>query len=454
MREQRSHGRPAVRAERSGPRMWVWPAASGAVAGALGALLTRVDPLDGTAVGRAVWPGDVDAASTLVQTVATAALTTLTMTFSVTVVALQLASQQFSPRLLRDFLRDRTIKTVLAVLVAAICLPVAVLRGLHADAPPPAGALAVVLLLGAATVVSVVAFIHRITGMLRVDTMMTRAHRETQRAIDLFYPAADDPRPLDPVEADLRRPGTVLPAGTGGFVRAVDVAGLVAAARDADVVVQVQVRPGDHVATGTPLAVVRAGDPPAALPGGVPADLAAAVRRTIDTGHERTIEQDAGFGFRQLADIAVKALSPGINDPVTAAHAVGHMADLLVVLTGRRLGPTLHVDAEGTGRAVVPDRDLRYYLDLACGQVRRYGRREPTVLVALLRLCRDVAVHVAPAHADEVRRQVRLVLEEMAPDLVAEDADSVRGMAARVEQALAGDVLGAYADRSGETRSI
>jgi uncharacterized membrane protein len=435
--------------------MWVYPAASGVLACVAGLVLSSVDPIDGTALGRAIWPGDVDAAGTLLQTVATAALTTLTMTFSVTVVALQLASQQFSPRLLRDFMRDRTIKTVLAVFVAAIIFPVTVLRRLDAEAPPPASALAVVLLLAGATVVAVVAFIHHITGMLRVDTMMTRAHHETRRAIALFYPAADDPRPRDPGDAELRRPGWLLTATTGGFLRSVDVAGLVAAARDADVVVQVQARPGDHVATGTPVAIVRrATDPPTALDGPVPDGLAAAIRATLDVGHERTIEQDAGFGFRQLVDIAVKALSPGINDPVTAAHAVGHLADLIVALTGRRLGPTLHLDAEGVGRAVVPDRDLRYYLDLACGQIRRYGRREPTVLIALLRLCRDVAVHCAPEDADEVRRQVRLVLDEMADDLVPEDAESVRSMAGRVEQALAGDVLGAYADRSGETRSI
>ena len=97
----------------------------------------------------------------------------------------------------------------------------------------------------------------------------------------------------------------------------------------------------------------------------------------VELGYERTVEQDAAFGFRQLEDIAVKALSPGINDPVTAAHAIGYMADFLVQVLGCRLGPTVHEDSDGVDRAIVPDRDIAYYIDLCCGQVRRYGRQEP-----------------------------------------------------------------------------
>ena len=123
-------------------------------------------------------------------------------------------------------------------------------------------------------------------------------------------------------------------------------------------------------------------------------------------------------------------------------------------LTHCRLGPTLHVADAGTGRAVVPDRDFRYYLDLACGQVRRYGRREPTVLIALLQVCRDVAVHADTAeHGPELRRQVDLVLEEMFEELISDDREAVLDMARRVELALDGQVVEAYANRSGETRS-
>lgn len=140
---------------------------------------------------------------------------------------------------------------------------------------------------------------------------------------------------------------------------------------------------------------------------------------------------------------------------MTAIHAVGHMGDLLVRLTGRRLGPLAHEVGDGTVRVVTVDRDLRDYLDLACGQIRRYGAREPTVLIGLLRMLRDAATSARDDHQrHEIRRQVRLVVGVLPPDdVLAEDAEGVHDMAERVEQALQGDLARAYLDRSGETRS-
>ncbi len=131
------------------------------------------------------------------------------------------------------------------------------------------------------------------------------------------------------------------------------------------------------------------------------------------------------------------------------------MADLLVKLTGRRLGPTPHQDSQGLGRVVVPDRDLAYYLELACGQIRRYGRHEPTVLTALLRMLRDVAV---ATRDDDQRAQVAdqtdLIVAELSSSLLKYDVDQGEDMAQRVRQALNSETRLAYWDRSGETRSI
>ena len=164
---------------------------------------------------------------------------------------------------------------------------------------------------------------------------------------------------------------------------------------------------------------------------------------------------DSGFGFRQLEDIAVKAMSPSINDPVTAAHAVGHMADPLVRLTGCRLGPTLHRDDDGIGRAIVPDRDLRYYLDLSSAQLRRFAADEPSVLIALLRMLRAVAIACRDAdQSRDVLRSARLVAAQVPSGTTEADRCTVADMLARVERALNSDVVDAFSDRAGETRSI
>nr|WP_269205302.1 DUF2254 domain-containing protein [Motilibacter aurantiacus] len=433
----------------------MWPVAAGAMALGAGLLLSPLRPDEGTWLARWAWPGDVDAASAMLQTLTAASIATITLTFSLTVVALQLASQQFSPRLLRDFTRDRVTKSVLAVLVATFVFAVTVLRGLDAEREVPVPALLVAFALGVASVIAVLVFIDHIVRLLRVDTMMRVVHDEAARAIATFYPAYDDDRPRAPDElgpVDLGE-GALVVARRSGFVRLVDVDTLVDLAAAHRVRVWVESRPGDHVTVGAPVATLLAADGGAQRLGDE--GLRRAVAEAVVLGYERTIEQDAAFGFRQLTDIAVKALSPGINDPVTAVHAVGYASDLLVALTGRHLGPTLHADADGTGRVVVGDRDLRYYLDLVCGQVRRYGAREPTVLVALLRMLRDVAVNARDeGQRAEVSRQVALVMDEMPDSLTKADVDGVVDLATRVRAALDGDVGGAYRDRSGETRSL
>ncbi|MGY2128596.1 DUF2254 domain-containing protein [Blastococcus sp. SYSU DS0617] len=440
---------PSARGQRSAARsrapLWVWPAVTGVIAAVLGLVLGQVEPRDGFLAG--LWPSDTSAAGSLLQLVATAAVTISTLTFSITIVALQLASQQFSPRLLRDFVRDPVTKRVLSTLAATFVFAVTGLRGVNESQPVPTLVLLVAALLGLASFGALLVFVSHMVRMLRVDTMMTRVHTDARRAIEHFYAPYDDRQQRSPDELDLdASAGTLVSARGSGFVEVIDVDALVAGARRHDAVVRVQVRPGDQVTHGTPIATVW---------GTGVEELSDAVRAAVALNNERTIDQDAAFGFRQLEDIAVKAMSPSVNDPVTAATAVGHMADLLVRLMGRRLGATLHEDDAGVGRAIVPDRDVRYYLDLACGQLARFGGSEPTVLLALLRMLRDVAVACRDdEQRAEVARAADLVADELSPDRNEVDVAAVRDHRDRVTAALEGRVEAAYGDRAGETRSM
>ena len=435
--------------------LWLWSAVGGGAGVVAAVVLTQVLPLgQGLAW---LWPGDASSATSALQLVATSVMTATTLTFSLTVVALQLTSQQFSPRLLREFTRDPVTKAVLAVLTTSFAFTSTAVRALRADQPVPTVALVVGQLLGLASFAAILAFITHLVRMLRVDTMMLEVHDDTARAIRDSYPGHGDPAPRSPDEVALEPGrGHAVPATRSGFVQRVDVDELVRAAGERDALVRVEVRPGDQVLSGTPLATLwrREGARGAAF-GAVPQELAEQVRESVAMGYERTFDQDASFGFRQLEDIAVKAMSPSVNDPATAATAVGHMGDLLVQLVGARLGPTLHEDADGVGRVVVPDRDLRYYLDLACGQLQRFSAAEPTVMIAMLRMLRDVA----PSCRDdqqraELARAARGVLDALSPDVRRPDAEAVEDLHRRVELALEGDLVAPYADRAGETRSI
>ncbi|GHH43790.1 hypothetical protein GCM10018773_30500 [Streptomyces candidus] len=435
--------------------MWLWPTVGAVAAFAAALLLARVRPAPGS-IGAALWPGDVASAATALQAVATTSVTVTTLTFSLTVVTLQLASQQFSPRLLRRYARDSATKTVLTVLTSTFVFTITTLSFLDTKNRVPTPALLIAMVLGVASMAAVLAFLTHIVREVRVDSMMQAVHDETATAIGMFYPDGDDPRPRSPDELELdEAAGTTVYATGSGFVRLVDVPALVECARRRSALVRLNARPGDLVVARSPLATVWTTAHGAESLEPEPDVPAAAINAAVTLGYERTLDQDAAFGFRQLQDIAVKAMSPGINDPVTAATAVGHMADLLVRLAGRRLGPTVHLDHDGEPRAIVPDRDMRYYLDLACDQLKRFAAEEPTVLAALLRMLRDLAVVVHDReHAGEVHRAADAVQAALSPTVSQADAEQVHDLHRRVRIALAGDCTRAYADRSGETRSV
>ena len=414
-------------------------------------VLLRVRPEPESWLGEWGWPGDASTASTLLQLVAAAVMTATTLTLTLTLVALQLASQQFSPRLLRMFARDRRIQVSLGVLLSTVVVALATLRGIDPDRPLPVLALGLTWSLGLVSLIVLLSFVAHIVRSLRVDTMMVRVHEQTVRALEKTYapwgdgpelPDQDDPGPEG---------GQPVPAQQSGFVRATHPEVLVRVARERGVFLRLELRPGDSVVRGAPAAT--------AWPleaGRVDVDdLAEALLEGVDLGHERTAEQDVGFGFRQLVDIATKAISPGINDPTTAAEALNYCADLLVRLQGRRLGAQVKRDDQGRPRLVLPDRDYEYYLDLACAQVRRFGRGMPEVLTAVLRLLRDCAATAqTDEQRDEIARQSAMLLDQVEGDLVEDDVRTLQDFGQRVELALAGDVIGAYRDRAGETRSV
>jgi uncharacterized membrane protein len=178
---------------------------------------------------------------------------------------------------------------------------------------------------------------------------------------------------------------------------------------------------GEHVIMGAPLVWVWR--PTELDPVPAPSELAAAVRDALRIGFERTMEQDAAFGVRQLADVASKALSPAVNDPYTAVQALDHLSVILCALAGRRAGHQQLVDRQGVLRLVIPGRDFGYYVELACGQIRRYGCAEPRVVSALLRALHDTAYFCTDEAARGViAHQIQLVLAD-AERAIAQPAD-------------------------------
>lgn len=431
--------------------LWFWPVSAAFGAFLLTLVLLTIRPGPDAAWASVFWPAGSEAASSLLQVVATATMTATTLSFSITVVALQLASQQFSPRLLREFARDGKIQSILALLVSTFVVALTGLRGMGTDEPTPVLVPALVTVLGLASAGALVGFVGHMVRSLRVDTMMVAVHQETLATIRQTYPSEAD-HTKDPAEG-LPGPGggTLLKSSRSGFVKVIQPDLLVRVAAEHKIFIRLGVRPGDQVVVGAPLGTFW---PEEDTGHSDPETIEAELAHGVQIGFERTSEQDAALGLRQLTDIAVKAISPGINDPVTAAHAISFCADLVVTLQDRKLGPQQHLDDAGQPRIITPDRDYRYYLDLVCNPLRRYGKSEPIVLIALLRMLRDcVATSNSDEHRKEITRQVDLLLETMDRNLVSSDTQEVQNLAEKVRLAVRGDVEDAYRDRAGETRS-
>ena len=393
--------------------LWVLPTVSVVVFLVAGALLSRVSISDDSPLA---FQGSADDARNVLIVVSTTMITVTGLVFALTIVALQIASGQYSPRLLRNFMRDRGTQIVLSVFVGAFAYSTA---GLWTVGVQRAGEQAFVprlavsgsLALALASVGVLIYFIHHLARSIQIDAIMSQIQRETREVIDDVYPqAAGDPVPEERCP-DPPTHAVVLPAATSGYLQAIQPTPLVDAATGHDLVVRLIRRVGDHVVEGTPIAWAWHRSPDQPPP--TPALLEAAVAEAVHVGFERTMVQDVLFGLRRLVDIANRALSPAINDPYTAIQAVHHLSVLLCLLARRRLGDWLCHDPQGTVRVAIPLPDFDEYLRRSTAQIRRFGAAEPAVTRSLIQLLRDVGTSTASQERRAACAQhVWLVLED------------------------------------------
>ena len=400
--------------------LWVLPTIAVVTALGIGLVLSQIEV---SSTQWFVFQGTPDDARTLLIAISSTLATVIALVLGLTVVALQLASTQFSPRLLRNFLRDRTNQVVLSVFVATFTYSTAGLFtvGVSAgqrveDYPRLAVSFALALLF--VSLLMLVFFVHHLAHSIQIDEVMRGVERSTLRVIEHDLPTqgvSPEPAPSPPSWA------VAVPAHRSGWVQTMRPDVLLPLARELDLVAVASTMVGEFVVQGAPLLWLWAPSPEASPPD--PATFGEALPVAIRVGYERTAEQDVAFGVRQLADIAVKALSPAINDPYTAIQALEHLGVLLAKLVRRPLGNQRLYDDAGTTRVLVPGRDLSYYLDLATGQIRRYGCAEPRVDRALLRVLATTASFCQnPDDRALIAVHVQLVLED-AQRTIAQPAD-------------------------------
>lgn len=373
-----------------------------------------------------ILPASVDGARAVLQVVAGSVVTVTSVVFSLTVIALQISATNYSPRVLRTFLRDRGTQMVLAVFLATFAYSFVVLQnvqetGGRAEDWRPQLAVAALVPFVLGSLAALVFFIHHVTQSIRVDTILRDVLDETLEAIDKIYSSEERVcRPLMELVPD--QAGSVS-ARRSGYVQAVNPDALVSKASERNLVLALRPVLGDYVVEGATIAWVWSDDGEQASA----EDVDALVDDAVHFGTERTMQQDVPFGLRQLVDVAVRALSPGVNDPNTAVAVISHLTRAYALLAQRPLGHRLYEDESAMMRLVVPGPDLDEYLHIATQQITEYGRKDAMVLERLLRMLAEVNAISDQEHGDTIARHVNRVVAQAESFIgLEEDMDAIR----------------------------
>lgn len=349
------------------------------------------------------------AVQVVLGTIAGSVMTVVSIIYSVLIVALSLASTQFSPRILAGFMRDRTSQRILGLFIGTFTYCLLVLRSTHTVPEPfvPTTSVFVALLLALTCLGSLLFFVHHMAMAIQANHIVDRIAGETEVVIDAALPSQTAPG-QDAPPCPVAKVGHVVRAKKSGYVQILALDELANIARAHGVTLHLVRSMGQFVPEAGQLAIAD---------GPLSEDACLACREAFDLGPVRTMQDDFEFGIRQIVDIALKAISPAVNDPSTAVTCIDHLSRLLGRIARRGDSETVRRD-ETTGKALVvlPALGFARTLDLAMNQIRQYGKTDVAVMLRLIRALTDVSdMTDRPEHCAAIARHAKMIRTVAAP---------------------------------------
>ncbi len=332
-----------------------------------------------------LFPPEPEAAHIVLGTIAGSMITVVSVVYSILLVVLTFASAQFSPRVLVAFVEDRVSQTTLGVFIGTFTYCLLTLPAVRSQPEPFVPSIAVIVAIGLAIacLACLLYFIHHIALSIQAAHIVDRIARETERVLDEVLPTNRAWLPIDDLYEPIPR-GEPVFATVSGYTRFIDEAALLTAARAHDVGIRVDRYIGQFVAEGTPLLEI---SPPARATEA----LKTLCRRAFDIGPSRTMEQDVEFGVLQIVDIALKAISPAVNDPTTAITCVDQLGRILIRAALREPPVATLGDPDGRVRVMFRRTSFPRLLEVAFSQIRHYGRTDVAVPLRLMRVLGELA---------------------------------------------------------------
>jgi uncharacterized membrane protein len=392
------------------------------LAGAMFSWLEETFPAISDFVPRTLFPSHADpqVAQVILGGIAASIMTVVSIVFAIVLMTLTLASMQFSPRIIVSFARDRVTQWTLGIFLGTFCYCMAALPAAR-SLPQPFAPVATVLgamLLALACVGWLLFFIHHITQAISVSHIVDRIAGETLAMLDTLMP---EPRGAGVGREQAETHGsdeTPLLSEVSGYIRFIDVPVLIGVAKACHVTLRVARRVGQFVPSGTPLLM-------ASKAGRITPERVTEIREAFDVGPSRTLEQDVEFGVLQIVDIALKAISPAVNDPTTAITSIDQLSRILIRFVSREALMPSYYDPPGVLRLSVPWIDFDHLVNSAFEQIRMYSKGDVAVSLRMLRALGDIAAAASdPADKHRLHEQAcrtvagcaeRLSEEEMTP---------------------------------------
>lgn len=370
-----------------------------------------------------VYTGGPEGARTLLSAVAGSMITVAGTVFSITLVALQLASSQFGPRLLRNFMQDTGNQIVLGTFISTFIYCLLVLRSIRGEnynvfVPQISVTVGIILVLSSIGVL--IYFIHHASTSIQAENVIAEVGEELEKTIERLFPKKiglgeeNCQGFIKELPPNFEQESYIIKSLKSGYLQAIDGQMLIKIAQEKNLLVRVLYRPGKFVVQKSNLVMLWPKER-------VNRQITKQIREALILGRQRTQHQDVEFPVNQLVEIAVRALSPGINDPFTAIRCIDQLSAALSHLAAKDFPSAYRYDKNNILRVIVEPVTFSGIIDAAFNQIRQYGSTSVAVMIRLLEAIATIAERTGNQknsscllhHANAIERASRQISEQL-----------------------------------------
>jgi uncharacterized membrane protein len=374
-----------------------------------------------------IYTGGANGAREVLSSVSSSTIGIAATAFSITIVALQLASSNFGPRLLRNFMQDTGNQIVLGTFIGTFIYSLLVLRTIRGDGDDydsfvPQLSVTVGLILAIASIGVLIYFIHHASTIIQVSHVISETCADLDRAIDRLFPekigqgVSQLKQPVEKIPADFYSNIYRVKSKSNGYLQAIDDDELMKLACKHDLLLRLNYRPGQFIVKGSDLMIIYPREH----------STRKLIKKLDDAfilGKERTEQQDVEFPIEQLVEIALRAISPAVNDPFTAIRCIDRLGAGLSRLAQRNFPSSYRYDNKGNLRVIAERVTFAGLVDTAFNQIRQYGKSDVAVTIRLLEAIATIARYTSTQKECEILLRHAEMIGRNSQQAISEELD-------------------------------